>query len=120
MEYHFRIFFLILGMMGFMNCVMCITEDEIDKIVERKIERVIKRYDRKISLLEEKIYAQGIKIRNLEKKCSTTTSDAEEEQENAPLQHASSDRGDDTGTKRNSYLSGSQDNQIRIVGGTVK
>ena len=103
-----------------MNCVMCLTENEINKIVERKIEKVTKKYDRKIAFLEEKIYAQGVKIRNMEKKSSTTTSDAEEEQENAPLQHASSDRGDDTSTKRNSYLSGSHDKQIRIVGGIVK
>ena len=38
MEYHFRIVCLILGIMGVINSAWCMTELEIDKIVERKME----------------------------------------------------------------------------------
>ena len=62
-----------------MGNVLCITEEEIIKIVERKMEKIIKKYDRKIALLQEKIHAQDVKFQNLEKKCSTPTKDALEE-----------------------------------------
>ena len=42
---------MILGIMGIMGNVLCITEEEIIKIVERKMEKIIKKYDRKIALL---------------------------------------------------------------------
>ena len=61
MEYHFRVFFLILRMMGFINCEMCLTEDEIDKIVERKIEKVIKKYDRRLLFLRRKSMCKASK-----------------------------------------------------------
>ena len=53
-----------------MGNVLCITEEEIIKIVERKMEKIIKKYDSKIALLQEKIHAQDVKIQNLEKNVS--------------------------------------------------
>ena len=37
-EYNCRIVYVILGIMVIMNSVLCITDEEIDKIVERKME----------------------------------------------------------------------------------
>lgn len=111
---------MIFGVIGIMDSMLCITEDEIENIVERKMERVARNYDRKIALLEEKIHAQDVKIQALEKKCSTPILDTEEERENAPFQHVSSNRGNDTSIQKKSYVSSSHENQIRVVQGTVK
>ena len=54
MEYDFRIFFVILGIIGFMNCVMCLTEDEINKIVERKMKRTLKSMTERLLILRRK------------------------------------------------------------------
>ena len=95
-----------------MNGVLCLTEDEINKIVEKKMEKIIEKYDRKIALLEEKIHAQDVKIQILEKKCSTPALSAEKE--SASLKHVTSDHRNDTDTQRKTH-----DNHIRIVPGTV-
>lgn len=72
-----------------------ISEKEIDKLLEIKMETFIKKYDREIALLEKKIHSQENKIQSQEKKilsqeekiriledkCSSL-SGAEEEREN--------------------------------------
>ena len=83
--------------LGIVECVLGITEDEIDKIVEMKMQKVIQKYDKKIALLEENIHAQDVKIQNLEKKCSNPTMDAAEHGENASVQQVSLNRANDTG-----------------------
>ena len=90
-----------------------ITEDEIDRIVETKMQKVIQKYDKKIALLEEKIHAQDVKIQNLEKKCSTPTMDAAEHDENASVQQVSLNRANDTGIHSKRQASSSQENQKR-------
>ena len=63
-----------------MNSGVCLTEKELDKIVERKMEMVIKKYDREIAALEEKIRAQDVKILYLEKKYSAKKLELEKKQ----------------------------------------
>ena len=117
MENHFRIFCVIFVIMVIRNSVLCITEEEIDKIVERRMEKVIRKYDKKIALLEEKIH---VKIQNMEKKCSTP--DAEEEREKVSFQHTAVNLDNNTHLQEKivSHLSKRRDNQLRIVQGTVK
>lgn len=62
MECHFRIFCSILGIVGIIDNVLCTTEEDIEKIVKRKMEKIIQKYDIKIALLEEKIHAHEVKI----------------------------------------------------------
>ena len=50
MECHFRLFCLILGIVSIIDNVLCITEEEIDKIVERKMEKIIQKCDKKIAV----------------------------------------------------------------------
>ena len=95
------------------ECVLGITEYEIDKIVEKKMQKVIQKYDKNIALLEEKIHAQDVKIQNLEKKCSTPTMDAAEHDENASVQQVSLNRANDTGIHSKRQASSSQENQKR-------
>ena len=80
MEYTFKVFCVILGLIGTMENGLCITEDEVNEFVEKKLEEVIQKYDRKIALLGKKIRAQDVKIRNLEKKCATSTSECWEKE----------------------------------------
>lgn len=98
------------------NGVLCITEEGIDKIVERRMEKVFRKYDQQLALLEEKIHVQDVKIQNMEKKCSTP--DAEEERE----KHTAVNLDNNTHLQRKivSHVSKRRDNQLRIVQGTVK
>ena len=120
MEYHFRIFCLILGIVGIIDNVLCITEEEIEKIVERKMEKIIQKYDRKIALLEEKIHAYEVKIQNLEKKYSTQKMDTEKEGEEALIQHNVSKDGNDNGMQSKRQTSSRHINLKRIVQGIVR
>nr|XP_022302071.1 uncharacterized protein LOC111110036 [Crassostrea virginica] len=114
MENHFRIFCVIFVIMVIRNSVLCITEEEINKIVERRMEKVIRKYDKKIALLEEKIH---VKIQNMEKKCSTP--DAEEEREKVSFQHTAVNLDNNTHLQGKivSHVSKRRDNQLRIVQG---
>ena len=103
------------AILGIVECVLGITEDEIDRIVETKMQKVIQKYDKKIALLEEKIHAQDVKIQNLEKKCSNPTMDAAEHGENASVQQVSLNRTNDTGIHSKRQASSSQETRIRIV-----
>ena len=98
----------IFGILG-VECVLGITEDEIDKIVVKKMQKVIQKFDKKITLLEEKIHAQEFKIQNLEKKCSNPTMDAAEHDENASVQQVSLNRANDTGVHSKRQASSSQE-----------
>nr|XP_022300158.1 complement C1q-like protein 4 isoform X3 [Crassostrea virginica] len=95
--------------LGIVECVLGITEDEIDRILETKMQKVIQKYDKKIALLEEKIHAQDVKIQNLEKKCSNPTMDAAEHGENASVQQVSLNRANDTGIHSKRQASSSQE-----------
>lgn len=59
---------IFLGLSGIVESRRCITEDEIDKLIERKMETVMKKYDRKNALLEKKIHFQANQIQSQEKK----------------------------------------------------
>lgn len=86
---------ILLGLLGIVESKTGISEDEIDKLLEIKMETLMKKYDRKIAILEKKthsqanqiqsqekkIHSQEEKIRILEEKCSSLTG-AEEEREN--------------------------------------
>ena len=117
MDYRFSVFCVIFGIMVIRNSVLCITEEEIDKIVERKMEKVIRMYDKKIALLEEKIHAQDVKIQNLEKKFSAPTLDAEEDKdmEKKPFLHFASNRSNDSDVQINSQAFINHEKQKRIV-----
>lgn len=119
MEYTFKVFCVILGLIGTMENGLCITEDEVNEFVEKKLEEVIQKYDRKIALLGKKIRAQDVKIRNLEKKCATSTSDAgkKKEMETAPLQLFASNRDNDTNIQINRQAERSHKKEKRIVQG---
>lgn len=71
---------ILLGLLGIVESGRCISEDEINKLIERKMETAMKKYDRKIALLEEKIHSHEKKIRTLEEKRSSLG--AEEEGKN--------------------------------------
>lgn len=120
MEYHFRIFCVILRIMGIIGNVLCITEEEIIKIVERKMEKIIKKYDRKIALLQEKIHAQDVKFQNLEKKCSTPTKNAIEKGEEKSIQPNVSTGGNNTGMQSKRLASSRHANVERIAEGSVR
>lgn len=62
MQGFFIIVGILLGLLGIVESGRCIFEDEIDKFIERKMEIVMKKYDRKIVFLEEKIYFYEKKI----------------------------------------------------------
>lgn len=76
---------ILLGLLGIVESGRCISEDEIDKHIERKMETAMKKYDRKIALLEEKIHSHEKKIRTLEEKRSSLG--AEEEGKNSIRVH---------------------------------
>lgn len=59
---------ILLGLLGVVESGRCISEDEIDKLIERKMVTVMKKYDRKIALFEKKIHSQEKKILSQEKK----------------------------------------------------
>ena len=117
MEYHFRIFCVIFVIMVFRNSVLCITEEEIDKIVESKMEKIIQKYDIKIALLEEKIHAQDVKIQNLEEKFSAPTLDAEEDKDMDKKQflHFALNRSSKSGVQINSQAFINHEKQKRII-----
>ena len=95
--------------LGIVECVLGITEDEIDKIVEKKMQKVIQKYDKTIALLEEKIHAQDVKIQNLEKKCSSPSMNAAEHGENVLVQQVMLNRNNDNGIHSKRQASSSQE-----------
>ena len=103
--------------MVFRNSVLCITEEEIDKIVESKMEKIIQKYDKKIALLEEKIHAQDVKIQNLEEKFSAPTLDAEEDKDMDKKQflHFALNRSNKSGVQINSQAFINHEKQKRII-----
>ena len=62
MEYTFKVFCVILGLIGTMENGLCINEDEVNEFVEKKLEEVIKKYDRKIALLGKKSVLKTLKF----------------------------------------------------------
>ena len=107
--------------MGIMNSGVCLTEEELDKIVERKMEMVIKKYDREIAALEEKIRAQDVKIHNLEKKYSAKKLDSEKEteKEKESFQRFASNRDYDTNIQRKIQATSDHDSLIRAAQGNI-
>lgn len=105
---------IFLGLSGIVESRRCISEDEIDKLIERKMETVMKKYDRKNALLEKKIHfqanqihshekkihSQEDKIRILEKKFSSLAG-AEEERENFASFHTALNHGTNSTIQRN-------------------
>lgn len=105
---------IFLGLLCIVESKTGISKDEIDKLIERKMETAMKKYDRKIALLEKKIHSQEQKIqsqenkihsqeeniRNLEEKCSSLTG-REKERENSILFHAAPNHGNSSTLKRN-------------------
>ena len=77
------------------------------------MEKIIKKYDRKIALLQDKIHAQDVKIQNLEKKCSTPTKDALEEGEEKLIQPNVSKGGNNTGMESKRQASSRHVNEER-------
>lgn len=59
---------IFVGLLSIVKSKTVISEDDIDILIEKKLETVMKKYDRKIALLEEKIYSHEKKIRTLEEK----------------------------------------------------
>ena len=84
------------------------------------MEKIIKKYDRKIALLEEKIHAQDVKIQNLEKKCFTPTKDALKEGEETSIQPNVSKGGNNTGMQSKRQASSRHANVERIAEGIVR
>lgn len=105
---------IFLGLLGIVESKTGISEDEIDKLYEIKMETLMKKYDRKIALLEKKthsqanqiqsqekkIHSQEEKIRILEEKCSSLTG-AEEERENFVRFHTALNHGTNSTLQRN-------------------
>lgn len=105
---------IFLGLLGIVESKTGISEDEIDKLLEIKMETLMKKYDRKIALLEKKthsqanqiqsqekkIHSQEEKIRILEEKCSSLTG-AEEERENFVSFHTALNHGTNSTLQRN-------------------
>lgn len=60
---------------------MSVSGEHIEKLIEKKMESIMKKYDRKIALLEDKIHFQEKKIQILEEKCSGLVMGAEKEKE---------------------------------------
>lgn len=103
-----------LGLSGIVESGRHISEDDIDKLIERKMETVMKKYDRKIAFLEKKIHSQEKriqsqekkihsqeeKIRILEEKCSSLTG-VEEERENYVSFHTALNHGNNSTLQRN-------------------
>ena len=104
-----------------MNSWVCLTEKELDKIVERKMEMVIKKYDREIAALEEKIRAQDVKILYLEKKYSAKKLDSEKEteKEKESFQRFASNRDYDTNIQRKIQATSDHDSLIRAAQGNI-
>lgn len=90
---------IFLGLLGLVESGRCISDDEIDKLIERKMKTVMKKYDTKIALLEDKIYSHEKKIRILEEKCSSLS--AEEEKENLLRFHTVNNNVTNTTLQRN-------------------
>lgn len=64
-----------------------IFEYDIDKLMEKKMESFMKKYDRKIALLGDKINSQEMKIQILEEKCSGQQIGGAEEQKEEKSKH---------------------------------
>lgn len=78
----FFIFFVIfLGLTSTAESEMGFFGEDIEILLEKKMESVMKKYDRKIALLEDKINSQEKKIQVLEEKCSGLVMGAEKGKE---------------------------------------
>lgn len=111
-------FFIVVGIFLGLLCIVesktGISEDEIDKLIKRKMETFMEKYDRKIAFLEKKIYfqehkiqsqekkiySQEEKIRNLEEKCSSLTGH-KAERENSIRFHTASNHGNSSTLQSN-------------------
>lgn len=76
---------IFLGLSSMVESKIRVSGGAIEKLIEKKVESVMKTYDRKIALLEDKIQSQERKINSqenkiqtLEKKCSGQLMDAED------------------------------------------
>lgn len=77
----------------------------IDKLIEKKIESIMKKYDRKIALLEDKIQNQENKIQILEEKCSGQLMvEEEKEDEESTHLYAASNHSTVTSVHKNPEL----------------
>lgn len=125
---------ILLGLSGIVESRRCISEDEIDKLIERKMETIIQKYDRKIALLEKridsqenkihsqenKIHSQAEKIRNLEEKCFSSL-DREKERENLIRFHMLPNHGNSSTLQKNPEQKttngyGAQERKVRGMG----
>lgn len=124
---------ILLGLSGIVESRRCISEDEIDKLIERKMETIIQKYDRKIALLEKrinsqenkihsqekKIHSQAEKIRNLEEKCFSSL-DREKERENLIRFHMLPNHGNSSTLQKNPEQKttngyGAQERKVRVA-----
>lgn len=64
--------FVVIGIfLGLSSMVERISGGAIEKLIEKKVESVMKTYDRKIALLEDEIQSQERKINSQENKIQT-------------------------------------------------
>lgn len=97
---------IFLGLLGIVESRSGISEDEIDKLIERKMDTVMNKYNRKIALLEKKIHSQEKKIHSQEKKIQILEEKCfslgvKEERENYVRFHTAPNHGINTTLLRN-------------------
>ncbi|XP_061195308.1 uncharacterized protein LOC133203556 [Saccostrea echinata] len=79
MQKCFLISLVFSGILEFVKCDTPISTDQIEKLIVKRFEEMIKNYDNKIVLLEEKVHSQQEKIKNLELNCIDKMSNNDEE-----------------------------------------
>lgn len=62
---------IFLGLSSMVESKIRVSGGAIEKLIEKKVESVMKTYDRKIALLEDKIQSQERKINSQENKIQT-------------------------------------------------
>lgn len=118
---------IFLGLSSMVESKIRVSGGAIEKLIEKKVESVMKTYDRKIALLEDKIQSlerkinsQENKIQTLEKKCSGQLMDAEDKKkEESTDLYAVSNRSKATSLQKDHELKRSAilNTQKRIVPG---
>lgn len=105
MQGFFIVIGILLGLSSMVKSEMGFYRD-IDKLIEKKMEAVMKKYDRKIALLEDKIHNQENKIQILEEKCSgqVLVEEKEKEDEESTHLYAASNRSTVTSAQKNPEL----------------
>lgn len=111
---------IFVGLLSIVKSKTVISEDDIDILIEKKLETVMKKFDRKIALLEDKIHSQEKKIKIFEEKCSGhLMGGAEEEKGESMHLNAASNHSAVTSLQKNPELKRSTifDAKKRVVPG---